>query len=259
MSPYVTAICPTQGSRAWCLPLALEALGAQREVQIDVIVGIARDDETPWTGFCGGARRPYVPLRGRMCGSQWIEYDGALSLGEKRRRLCAEAARHRAPFLADWVTFWDDDDWKHPDYLAKAVSVASDASAAVVGVGQALFVDVLERRAWVYCAPPDMLVGTSMVIHRDVLAVIEIPARERGEDAMFLRACRDQGMRICRIDDYSLVVAFQHGQSTGRPTWPPPAVLAEYVEVDLDHVRARMDELDRWLAAYQASESSNQR
>lgn len=230
----VTAICPTTPDRAWCLPLALEALGAQRgRLEIEVVVGFDADH------FMRSHERPSL-----LCGrpGRTVGYPPTLTLGEKRMRLVEQAR-------GDFIAFWDDDDWKSPEHLVLAVSALEAEGADVFGVPCAYFYDLEHDRAYLY---DGQAVGTTLVIRRRVLSMVEIPARDRGEDAMFLRACRDQGLKVIApiVDATCWPVAFQHGQTTGR-TWPP--VTPEYRQVEPAAVRVMMGKtLDRWCEAYRS-------
>lgn len=245
----ITAICPTLwSSRLWCLPLAARALGHQ-EVHpplIELLVGVDAEVFTDRTAFDFMVGR-LAPRH--VCSVRLIPCAVGESLGERRNRLCRAAE-------TDWIAHWDDDDWKGPWNLAAALEVADRTHADIVGSHRAIFYDLDAGAAWRYRSKSSsLLVGTSLVYRRELAMRVPFPAVDRGEDTLFVHDARLQGARVATYA--AQVVAFQHGQRTGR-NWPP--VDPEYEPISTGCVYDLMgDELDRWATAYTDRQRLNAR
>lgn len=126
----LTAIMPTTNQRLATIPLAVRCLAAQRlRDQLELV--IVSEDERARAVAMNAAESQNLHARAYSCAP------GA-SIGAKRNLACAEA---RTP----WITFWDDDDWSHPDRLRLTVARMS-APVELIGSQSMLIHELRDPR-----------------------------------------------------------------------------------------------------------------
>lgn len=80
---------------------------------------------------------------------------GAIPMGAKWNIAC-QAAK------GDILTFWEDDDWHHPQRLERQLAVLRKSQAGVVGLERVRYYDLQTGQRWIYHHPGHTLDGTLM-------------------------------------------------------------------------------------------------
>jgi glycosyltransferase involved in cell wall biosynthesis len=112
------------------------------------------------------------------------------------------------------VAQWDDDDWYHPDRLARQIAVLDSGKAACVLRGTLMHLDAPEWFDHPYVGTLEPGVPGSIVHRAD--ATVRYPEKRRGEDTDFLAHwSRD---RIGVLDAPGLFVRAFHGANTWERT-----------------------------------------
>ena len=127
-APLVSCLCVTEG-RAAFMPWLL--WGFERQTWPHKELVVVDSSAVPWTG---------APAEGRVV--RIVTAAPGTNVPTKRN-LALQAARGR------YVAWFDDDDWQHPDRLAR-IGRALSAGADVAGSASAFFVDLFTRESYRY-------------------------------------------------------------------------------------------------------------
>jgi glycosyltransferase involved in cell wall biosynthesis len=202
VKPFVSCIMPTHNRRAFfqtALDLFMRQTYAERELIIvddgddlvsDLIVGPVADYVT------------YTSLKPRR------------TIGEKRNIAC-EMAR------GDLLCHFDDDDWQHPERIARQVNNLGHHD--LTGLDTELYLRAADRTAWRYTFPqssPKYAIGNSFLYTRECWQKRKFAHRDQGEDTHFLWH-NYAGIQI-RPTDETLVVGMLHPHNVSAKSLLPP-------------------------------------
>ncbi|MEO8371372.1 MAG: glycosyltransferase [Candidatus Solibacter sp.] len=199
--PLVSCIMPTFNRRAF-LPLAIESFLAQDYPNLELII-VDDGPDTP------GIIPDHPTIRYTRLSSRY-------SIGEKRNIACGLA---RGAIIAHW----DDDDWYGPTRITHQVEPLLSGEADVTGCDAMCFLALdrgdfwrvtpdLHRRMFV----GDVAGGTMVYWRQAFMQGIRYPDINLAEDAAFLRACLDGGLRLKRLSAEGAYVYMRHGANTWR-------------------------------------------
>ncbi len=202
--PLVSCIMPTYNRRTF-VPHAIEYFLRQDYARKELIIV---DDGADPIGDLGPAddRIRYIRLAERR------------TIGAKRNLAC-EAAR------GDIICHWDDDDWHAAWRITYQVEALQREYAAVCGINQLLFYELITNRAWQYVYPKDQrfwLSGSSLCYPRSFWAAHRFADINVGEDARFVWS--DAQAKMIALPDYTFHVGMIHPHNvspkrTGNAYW----------------------------------------
>lgn len=133
-----------------------------------------------------------------------VVVDCAGAVGAKRNM---GASRSRGEIIAHW----DDDDWSHPERIAKQVGLLLESGAEICGVRDIELWDDKTGERWLYTGAPGYLVGTSLLYHKEVWRRHPFEPLQIGEDTRFIR-----GRRTVAHPDHWMCRARIHAGNTSR-------------------------------------------
>jgi glycosyltransferase involved in cell wall biosynthesis len=216
----LSLITPTTSARLAFLPLSIDAL-RQQDIDKNGIELIIVTEDSEIEAACGVLVPPEITLHIVTC-------KRGLTVGEKRNIACEHAH-------SPWISFWDDDDWHHPQRLSRTLSCCTE-SADIVGSQTMLIHELIGRRRTMQYKytqrveqdPAKFFVGGTLTFRKSCWE--EVPFIDRvGEEAWFQFALERRGKRLVEFsDDPRMYVAMMHGANTGNtqiphgdPTWLP--------------------------------------
>jgi glycosyltransferase involved in cell wall biosynthesis len=99
-----------------------------------------------------------------------------------KRNLALRAAR------GELITWFDDDDWQHPEKLTSLVAALTDQTAVYAGTTQAWFVDLRRQQCVPYQTPQQELIFNSAAFRREAVAAVAFPETvRRASDTRWLQ------------------------------------------------------------------------
>ena len=178
------------------------------------------DQTYPWRELVviDDGDQPIADLVAGRPGMRYVRLAQRTVLGTKRN-IAAEIA------TGELLAHWDDDDWSHPERLARQVAALHD-SVDVCGLNDMLWWEPSSQRAWRYrypgCRP--WVAGNTFAYHKDAWRRSPFPAQSVGEDTAFLWGSGRFSIRP--LNDLSLVVGTIHGRNSCRKmtqgsSWTP--------------------------------------
>jgi glycosyltransferase involved in cell wall biosynthesis len=186
MEPLVSCLMVTQASRAALALRAIRAFNRQTYACRELVIVSIADSSGLLPLVADGVR--VVSAHG----------PAESTLGDLRNLSIALAA-------GELIATWDDDDWSHPDRLARQISALQASDAAACVLAKCIFAREAHDEYAVVRAWPRTGYA-SMVAKR--AAMPRYPSVQRGEDAV-LRA-----MNVIAIDEPHLYVRTLHGANT---------------------------------------------
>jgi glycosyltransferase involved in cell wall biosynthesis len=236
--PLVSAVMPTFDRRVF-IPRAIAQFTRQSYPNRELIVV---DDGTD----------PIGDLLPQDPSIRYVRLPTRVTIGSKRNTAC-ELAR------GDIVIGWDDDDWYHPDRIARQVEPIVEGRADVVGLGESIMVDLVTNRYWRCAGHLQQRIFASGVVSGTVafrreawVAGCRYPDRSLAEDAEFQQALVRAGARLLRLPDPELFIYVRHSANSWRFTpgsymdrsgWrqvPTPAFLGSEDVQAFDELRAAL-------------------
>lgn len=143
---------------------------------------------------------------------RYIRLDTRLILGAKRNRACELAQ-------GDLIAHWDDDDWMAPHRLSVQVAALTEAGADLCGMGQQLYYDPAQDRAWLYQYPVGertWLAGNTLVYRKAFWARNPFPPIRVGEDTAFVWNGAARNVVVCP-DDRCYIGLVHRGNISHKP------------------------------------------
>ena len=114
---------------------------------------------------------------------RYLRLNEKKSLGEKRNLACAMSQ-------SEIILHWDDDDWYHPDWIARLVAELTVSDADVSGLDNPYFYSPALRQAWQYRYPDSVLKpwvhGATLTYKKVLWEANPFPDISVGEDCEFL-------------------------------------------------------------------------
>ena len=107
--------------------------------------------------------------------------------------------------LGSWVIQWDDDDWHHPERIARQMTAAAVEGACVLG--SQIRYSLTQKRGFI-CQRNAGIEGT--ILHRQA-TTHRYPSMRKAEDTAFYRSFKKQTVIMDRPELY---VRFYHGNNT---------------------------------------------
>lgn len=153
------------------------------------------------------SRTPYVSTREDV---RVIHMPHRSTVGAKRNRALAEAR-------GEYVFWFDDDDWQHPERIARvAAQLITQAAAGPVA---AHFVDLDSRTARIYRGARGQVIFNGAGFHRTAVLAQQFPEHVRkASDAHWLRAVHAAlPGRIQAMPDEDLFVWLCHAHNLSNP------------------------------------------
>ncbi|UCC72045.1 MAG: glycosyltransferase [Gemmatimonadota bacterium] len=173
-----------------------------------------------------------------------IQIDEGRSLGAKFNA-CVENA------LGEHIVLWSDDDWHHPERVERLVeNTLRFCDVPIAGSQTALFAELISPGdTYVYRSADGTLVGGTCGFERDLAIKVPFPDRPSGVDTVWQFALQEANVpfTVGNLPDY---VAFQHGQTTGRKTWPPKLPSRVWTKLDSERAAELLGALGDDLSAY---------
>ena len=190
-----------------------------------------------------------VPMPRRGPGAwRWEEAKGR-SIGRLRNAaICEQRFLDDGQPLPDIIVHWDDDDWSHPERIARQVALLQSSGADVVGYREMLFWrenaasmeiqgGTLVRRpesewgeAWLYSIrDPNYALGTSLCYWRRVWAERPFADTSQGEYLSFLAGRKvvsvpafvgSERLGVQAVDTDPLMIARIHAGNTSNAYSP---------------------------------------
>jgi cellulose synthase/poly-beta-1,6-N-acetylglucosamine synthase-like glycosyltransferase len=100
------------------------------------------------------------------------------------------------------IAKFDDDDYYSPFYIAQAIQVFIDNDADIVGKTR-LFTYFKKSRRLGIRKSINPIGGGTIMFRKQVFKSIKFPARNTGEDTIFLKRARKNNLKICSSDKYN--------------------------------------------------------
>lgn len=202
----VTCVMPTTEGRRGFWPRAVRCFLSQTYADAELLVLVETQD-----------RRPFDSVPGERV--RFVRMDpAALATGAKRNLVNGMAG-------SELICHWDDDDWYHPDRLARQVSLLDATGQEVVGYHDLLYWREGDRSLWAYYyqGRKPYATGTSMLYRRRWWEGHRFPGdKSVGEDTDFWREAASAGAlastgRELGYPNIHMIVATSHGSNTYRP------------------------------------------
>ena len=135
----------------------------------------------------------------------------AMTLG-KKRNLAIEKCKGK------YFCIWDDDDWHHPDRLARQIEAVEGSHAQSCVLSRILLYDVVTQKS--YLSGKRQAWEGTLVCNKSVMeGSLEYADLQKGEDSVFVAALLKHKL-IIAIDGPELYIYTQHGSNTwNREHW----------------------------------------
>jgi glycosyltransferase involved in cell wall biosynthesis len=184
--PLVSCLLVTQAARAALAPRAIAAFNRQSYPRRELVI-VSVDDVAP----LGSLVRPPAPV-------QVHQAPAHLTLGDLRNLAVERAA-------GEYVATWDDDDWSHPQRLARQLAVLRAAGAQGCVLHRCIFADEAHDDYVIVYAWPHTGYASMLARKADLPPY---PALARGEDRGL------HSMTIVALDEPRLYVRTLHAANT---------------------------------------------
>ena len=130
----------------------------------------------------------------------------------RKRNLGLGAAR------GDLIAWFDDDDWQHPEKLARHVEALKDG-AEYTGSPSGWFVDLYQSRCAAFKAPPGCMIFNSAAFRREaVLPVAFREGVERASDTYWMRKVAAHCRHSTDVERDDLFFWLSHEGNISNPT-----------------------------------------
>ncbi|WP_433727407.1 glycosyltransferase [Actinoplanes sp. CA-051413] len=207
--PLVSCLMPTADRREF-VPSAIRCFLDQSYPDRELVV--VDDGRDPVRDIVAGA------------GVRYVRLDRRTVLGTKRN-IAAETAR------GDVLVHWDDDDWSHPDRLARQAA-ALTGRIDVCGLDDLLWWDADRSRVWRYRYPGrgrPWAAGNTLAYRRQAWRRAPFRPLSVGEDTAFIWG--PGRFVVLPLHDPSLVIGIIHAHNsspkiTTGPGWSPAPTAA---------------------------------
>jgi len=204
IGPLISCLMPTADRRNF-LPSAISCFLDQTYRARELVV-VDDGDEAIEDLVTGRPDVRYVRLAHRTV------------LGEKRN-IAAEIAR------GELLAHWDDDDWSHPERLARQVAALA-SSVDACGLSELLWWEPANQRAWRYryAGHRPWVAGNTLAYRKDAWLRSPFPALPVGEDTAFLwgpgqlsiQPLKDMSLVVGTIHEHNSCPKFTQGDSWTR-------------------------------------------
>jgi glycosyltransferase involved in cell wall biosynthesis len=130
-----------------------------------------------------------------------------------KRNLAMQAAR------GEIITWFDDDDWQHPDKLTSLVAALANKTVVYAGTNQAWFVDLRRQQCVPYQTPQQELIFNSAAFRREVVTALPFPETvRRASDTRWLQqVARQYVSKLCRLNRNDLFFWLCHEENLSNP------------------------------------------
>lgn len=147
---------------------------------VSILVPTSRPWLWPWLKENVIARQTYA-------NTETIVVNGhTMTIGQKRNALLEEAS-------GDYVVWFDDDDWQHPEKIERLVAAAQAAGAPVVGWRHGIFYRLTDNKVKHYKAPAaprgarDVIPASAAMVRIDIARSVRFDEQRKvGEDTAWM-------------------------------------------------------------------------
>ncbi|MBD1381915.1 glycosyltransferase family 2 protein [Metabacillus arenae] len=124
----------------------------------------------------------------------------------------------------DYIAKFDDDDYYAPNYLLHALDALKQTNADVVGK-KTLYVYVKNLKTLAVYNPgrenrflkSGIMLGGTLLFKKQITEKVKFPHRNRGEDKVFLKRCKNLGLKLYSTDKCNY--AYLKTATPGHHTW----------------------------------------
>jgi glycosyltransferase involved in cell wall biosynthesis len=187
----VTCICPT-GNRQHLIPLAIRSFLNQTHTDSELLIVDSGYIHT-------------VPPENPRIRYMHLPLNRVYVTGVKRN-ICCENAR------GEIIVHWDDDDWSHPERVARQVARLAETGKQVTGYHSISYHDIDKKRAFEMMIG-DPLMGTSQCYYKAYWEKNRFLPQKYKEDVHFADRALGQGVAD-HTEGIGIVVVRRHKKNT---------------------------------------------
>ncbi|MGG3888372.1 glycosyltransferase [Metabacillus fastidiosus] len=104
----------------------------------------------------------------------------------------------------DYIAKFDDDDYYSPFYLSKSMEIFHDPDVSLTGKNF-FYVYFENEKLLVEHKRHPRVSGGTIIFKKDIFKKVKFPERNKGEDAIFVRNCIENGFKFCPADKFNYV------------------------------------------------------